>query len=193
MKVGLFFGSFNPIHIGHLIIANHIVEHSELDQVWFVVTPHNPHKKKSSLLADNHRLSMVNLAVEGYPKLKSSNIEFSLPQPNYTVNTLVHLVEKYPTYNFSLIMGEDNLKSFPKWKNADVLLENYKIIVYPRILNNFINSELETHHNILKIDAPIVEISATLIRNSIKNGKNFKPLVPSTVWKFIDEMNFYKK
>ena len=192
MKIGLFFGSFNPIHIGHLIIANHLVEHSELDQVWFVVTPHNPHKKKSTLLADNHRLSMVNAAVEEYPNLKASNIEFGLPQPNYTVNTLAHLNEKYPEHQFSLIMGEDNLNSLHKWKNYEVILESYSVIVYPRVSNNKNALELISHPNIQKIEAPIIEISATLIRNSIKNNKGFKPLVPPAVWNFIDEMNFYK-
>ncbi|MDT0553729.1 nicotinate (nicotinamide) nucleotide adenylyltransferase [Urechidicola vernalis] len=192
MKVGLFFGSFNPIHIGHLIIANHFVEHSDLDQVWFVVTPHNPHKKKSSLLADIHRLSMVKIAVEDYPNLKASNIEFGLPQPNYTVNTLAHLTEKYPTHQFSMIMGEDNLNGLHKWKNYEILLENYSILIYPRVSKKLETSELISHHNIEKIEAPIIEISATLIRNSIKNNKNFKPLVPVAVWNFIDEMNFYK-
>ena len=117
MNIGLFFGSFNPIHVGHLIIANHMAEHSDLDKVWFVVTPHNPHKKKSSLLEDHHRLQMVNIAVEEYPNLEVSNIEFDLPQPSYTVNTLMHISEKFPQHQFSLIMGEDNLKSFHKWKN----------------------------------------------------------------------------
>ncbi|OIQ40252.1 MAG: nicotinic acid mononucleotide adenylyltransferase [Bacteroidetes bacterium MedPE-SWsnd-G1] len=192
MKVGLFFGSFNPIHIGHLIIANHFVEHSDLDQVWFVVTPHNPHKKKSSLLADIHRLSMVKIAVEDYPNLKASNIEFGLPQPNYTVNTLAHLTEKYPTHQFSMIMGEDNLNGLHKWKNYEILLENYSILIYPRVSKKLVASELISHPNIQKIEAPIIEISATLIRNSIKCNKNFKPLVPAVVWNFIDQMNFYK-
>ncbi len=193
MNIGLFFGSFNPIHIGHLIIANHLVEHSDMDQIWFVVTPHNPHKKKSTLLEDNHRLTMVNIAVEDYENLKPSNIEFKLPQPNYTVNTLVILKEKHPEHTFSLIMGEDNLKSFHKWKNYEVILENNQIYVYPRIANGQVDSEFLNHKNIHKIDAPIVEISSTLIRSSIKNNKDFRPLVSQNVWNYLDEMNFYKK
>jgi len=193
MNIGLFFGSFNPIHIGHLIIANHLVEHSDIDQIWFVVTPHNPHKKKTSLLSDNHRLTMVNIAVEEYKNLVSCNIEFDLPQPNYTVNTLVVLNEKYPEHSFSLIMGEDNLKSFHRWKNNEVILENHQIYVYPRIANGTVNSKFSNHKKIHTIDAPIVEISATLIRSSIKQNKNYRPLVTQEVWRYIDEMNFYKK
>ncbi len=132
MKIGLYFGTFNPIHIGHLIIANHLAEHTDLDQIWFVVTPHNPHKNKASLLEDYHRLQMVHLATEDYPKIKPSDIEFKLPQPNYTINTLTYLTEKYPNHIFSLIMGEDNLASFHKWKNQDIILQNHDIFVYPR-------------------------------------------------------------
>ena len=192
MNIGLFFGSFNPIHVGHLIIANHLVENSDLDQVWFVVTPHNPFKNKKSLLDNNHRLNLVNIAVEEYPNLKSSNIEFNLPQPNYTVNTLIHISENYPDFNFSLIMGEDNLKSFHKWKNYEVLLADYQIYVYPRVDKQKTTLKLLDHPHIHKIEAPIVEISSTDIRNSIKNNKNFRPLVPDNVWNYIDEMNFYK-
>ena len=133
MKVGLFFGTFNPIHIGHLTIANHIAEYSDLDQVWFVVTPHSPFKKKNSLLDDHQRLEMVYQAVKDYPKLRQSDIEFNLPQPNYTINTLVHLEEKFPDHEFALIMGEDNLKSFHKWKNYQLILELHDIYVYPRL------------------------------------------------------------
>ena len=133
MKIGLYFGSFNPIHIGHLIIANHIAEYSDVKQVWMVVTPHNPLKKKDTLLKDSIRLELVHLATEDYPKIKPSDIEFKLAQPNYTVNTLAYLQEKYPKNEFSLIMGEDNLKSFHKWKNYEVILQNHDIYVYPRI------------------------------------------------------------
>ena len=192
MKIGLFFGSFNPIHIGHLIIANHMVEYSDMDQIWFVVTPHNPHKKKSSLLDDTHRITMANIAVEEYRNLKVSNIEFGLPEPNYTVDTLAYISEKYPNHNFSLIMGEDNLKSFHKWKNHKVILENYSIYVYPRKAECTIAKELLEGNRIHKIEAPIVEISSTLIRKSIQEKKNFRPLVPQNVWAYIDEMNFYK-
>ena len=133
MKIGLYFGTFNPIHIGHLIIANHIAEYSDVKQVWMVVTPHNPLKKKDTLLKDSIRLELVHLATEEYPKIKPSDIEFKLPQPNYTVNTLAYLQEKYPKNEFSLIMGEDNLKSFHKWKNHEVILQNHDIYVYPRL------------------------------------------------------------
>ena len=132
-KVGLFFGSFNPIHVGHLIIANHMAEFSDLEEVWLVVTPHNPHKKKKTLLDDVHRLAMVRIAIEDFPNLKASNIEFDLPQPNFTINTLVVLEEKYPTIDFCLIMGEDNLKSFHKWKNFELILDRHSIYIYPRI------------------------------------------------------------
>jgi nicotinate-nucleotide adenylyltransferase len=193
MKIGLYFGTFNPIHVGHLIIANHMAEHSDLDQVWMVVTPHNPLKKKSTLLDDYHRLQMVFLATEDFPKIKPSDIEFKLPQPNYTVNTLAHLEEKYPNYEFSLIMGEDNLKSLHKWKNYEVILERHDIYVYPRISTEEENLEFKNHPKIHLIDAPVVEISATFIRDNIKKGKNIQPLLPAKVWDYIDHNNFYKK
>ena len=193
MNIGLYFGSFNPIHIGHLIIANQLVENSDLDQIWFVVTPHNPFKKKSTLLDNFQRLEMVFLATKDYDKLKESNIEFNLPQPNYTINTLTYLQEKYPKYQFSLIMGEDNLKSFHKWKNFEVILENHNIYVYPRISEGIVDTQFSSHKKIHKIDAPIMEISSTMIRNAIKEGKNVMPLLPKHVWEYLDEMNFYKK
>ncbi|WP_248724329.1 nicotinate (nicotinamide) nucleotide adenylyltransferase [Seonamhaeicola sp. ML3] len=192
MNIGLYFGSFNPIHIGHLVIANHFAEYSDLDQVWFVVTPHNPFKKKSSLLDNYQRLEMVYRATKDYPKLKPSDIEFKLPQPNYTINTLVHLEEKYPDYSFSLIMGEDNLNHFHKWKNAELILENYKLYVYPRVSQVAIETELHKHDKVHFIEAPIMEISSTFIRNAIKDGKNIKPLLPLPVWEYLDEMNFYR-
>jgi len=166
-----------------------------LDEVWFVVTPHNPHKKKKTLLEDHHRLAMVRIAVEEYPKLQASNVEFDLPQPNYTVNTLVHLEEKYPEKNFSLIMGEDNLKSLHKWKNYEVILERYSIYVYPRISEG--NTPLhpsrgEKLPQIKIVDAPIIELSSTFIRKGIKAGKNIRPMLPAEVWTYLDEMNFYK-
>lgn len=193
MKVGLYFGTFNPIHTGHLIIANHMAEYSGLDQIWMVVTPHNPLKKKSTLLDDHHRLQMVFLATEDYPKLKPSDIEFRLPQPNYTVNTLVHLQEKFPTHEFSLIMGEDNLNSLHKWKNYEVLLQNHDIYVYPRINTEAVNAELNNHPHIHKIDAPVVEISSTFIREGVKKGKNVQPLLPHKVWQYIEHNLFYRK
>jgi nicotinate-nucleotide adenylyltransferase len=193
MKIGLYFGTFNPIHVGHLIIANHMAEYADLDQIWMVVTPHNPLKKKNTLLDDYHRLQMVHLATEDFPKIKPSDIEFKLSQPNYTVNTLVHLQEKYPNYEFSLIMGEDNLKSLHKWKNHEVILENHEIYVYPRISSEAENATFKNHPKIHMIDAPVVEISSTFIRDNIKKGKNVQPLLPAKVWEYIDHNNFYKK
>lgn len=195
-KIGLFFGTFNPIHVGHLIIANHMAEFSELDEVWLVVTPHNPHKKKNALLEDTHRLAMVRIATEAYPKLKASTIEFDLPQPNYTVNTLAVLEEKYPDKEFCLIMGEDNLKSLHKWKNYEVILERYPIFIYPRISKNLerdANLILEKKASVTLINAPIVELSSTFIRKNIALNKNIKPMLSKNVWHYIDEMNFYKK
>jgi nicotinate-nucleotide adenylyltransferase len=193
MKIGLYFGTFNPIHVGHLIIANHMAEHAGLDQVWMVVTPHNPLKKKETLLDDYHRLQMVHLATEDFPKIKPSDIEFKLSQPNYTVNTLVHLQEKFPDHEFSLIMGEDNLKSLHKWKNHEVILKHHDIYVYPRISNEIENLTFKNHPKIHLIDAPVVEISSTFIRDNIKKGKNVQPLLPHKVWEYIDHNNFYKK
>jgi nicotinate-nucleotide adenylyltransferase len=195
MKIGLYFGTFNPIHVGHMIIANHMAEHSDLDQIWMVVTPHNPLKQKNTLLNDYQRLHMVTLATEDYPKIKPSDIEFKLPQPNYTVNTLAHLIEKYPQHEFSLIMGEDNLKSFHKWKNYEYILQHHDIYVYPRISES---KDAETssalnHTRIHKIDAHIVEISSTFIRENIKNKKNVAALLPHKVWDYLDHNNFYKK
>ena len=192
MKIGLYFGTFNPIHVGHLTIANHLVEHSDLDQIWFVVTPLSPFKKKSSLLDNYQRLEMVYQATKEYLKLKPSDIEFGLKQPNYTINTLTYLFEKYPEHEFALIMGEDNLKSFHKWKNYEQILENYSIYVYPRLSKGKIDSRFKNHPKISYISAPIMELSSTFIRDNIKDGKNVKPMLPDHVWKYIDEMNFYK-
>ena len=192
MKIGLFFGTFNPIHIGHLTIANHIAEYSDLDKIWFVVTPHSPFKKKSTLLDNRQRYEMVYRATEDYLKLEPSDIEFNLPQPNYTINTLTYLKEKYPNYEFALIMGEDNLKSFHKWKNYELILANHDIYVYPRISKGTIETQFDKHSRIHKINAPIMELSSTFIRNSIKDGKNVRPMLPEHVWEYLDEMNFYK-
>jgi nicotinate-nucleotide adenylyltransferase len=193
MKIGLYFGTFNPIHIGHLIIANHVAEYSGVDQVWMVVTPHNPLKKKDTLLDDYQRLQLVFLATEDYPKIKPSDFEFKLEQPNYTVNTLAHLQDQFPQHEFSLIMGEDNLRTFHKWKNYEVILQNYDVFVYPRMSTEAENHALKNHPKIHLIDAPVVEISATFIRENIKNKKNVQPLLPSKVWEYIDHNNFYKK
>ena len=192
MKIGLFFGTYNPIHVGHLIIANHLAEHSDLDQIWLVVTPQSPHKTKQSLLDNHQRLELVFRATKDYPKLAPSAIEFNLPQPNYTVRTLAYLEEKHPENQFALIMGEDNLRSLPKWKNAEVIMGNYPIYVYPRKMNPSSGSASFSSETITYIDAPIIEVSSTFIRQQIKDGKNIKPLLPMAVWNYIDEMNFYK-
>ncbi len=193
LKVGLFFGSFNPIHIGHLILANHFAEYSGLDEVWLVVTPQNPFKKKQSLLGNNHRLELVFRATEEYPKLKPSAIEFDLPIPNYTSVTLAHLEEKYPSKTFCLLLGEDNIRSFHKWKNYNHIIENYTLYVYPRGEEKNSQKKFEDHHNIKRITAPKIELSSSQIRKAIKEGKNIRPLMPPESWKYLDEMNFYKR
>ncbi len=191
-RVGLFFGTFNPVHVGHLTIANHMVEFSDLDEVWLVVTPHSPFKKKSSLLDNHHRYQMVYEATKDYPKLKPSDIEFKLPQPNYTVHTLAYLQERYPDLHFSLIMGEDNLKGFHKWKNYEIILDAHDLYIYPRLSAGLVESQFDKHPRIHRVTAPIMEISSTFIRKSISEGKNIRPMLPEAVWTYIDEMNFYK-
>lgn len=192
-KVGLYFGTFNPIHVGHLAIANHMVEFSDLHEVWFIITPMSPFKTKKTLLDNNHRYQMVFEATKDYPKLKASKIEFDLPQPNYTADTLAYLEDQFEKkYEFSLIMGEDNLKGFHKWKNYQAILENHSIYVYPRITEGKIEHQFKEQEKIYYVDAPIMQISSTFIRNNHKNGKNIKPLLPNAVWKYLDEMNFYR-
>lgn len=192
MKIGLFFGSFNPIHIGHLILANYILEHSDMNELWFVVSPQNPFKEKKTLLNDHYRLDMVELAVKKYPKMRASDIEFHLPKPSYTIDTLAYLKEKYPQHTFALIMGEDNLEGLHKWKNADYLVDNYQIIVYPRITEGKTTSKYDNHTNICKIDAPVIELSATEIRKMIKERKNIRPMVSPEVYDFLDKNGFYE-
>ena len=192
MKIGLFFGTYNPIHVGHLVIANNIAEYSDLDQVWLVITPQSPFKTKASMLDNRQRFEMVYRATKEYQKLKPSDIEFNLPQPNYTINTLTYLQEKYPNHEFALIMGEDNLKNFHKWKNYELILQNHHLYVYPRHDEDSKKSSLDNHKHIHKINAPIMELSSTFIRNSIKEGKNVRPMLPENVWHYLDEMNFYK-
>lgn len=191
MHIGLFFGSFNPVHVGHMVLANYMASYTDLEQVWFVVSPHNPLKEKSSLLNQNQRLHMVNIAIGDHDTLKSSNIEFGLTQPSYTVNTLAHLKEKYPQHTFSLIMGEDNLESFTKWKNYEEILKNHKLYVYPRPNTN--SGELKMHPNVIMTEAPLMDISSTTIRQAIKDKKDVSFFVPQAVWQYLDEMNFYKK
>lgn len=191
MHVGLFFGSFNPVHIGHLALANYMLSFTDMEQVWFVVSPHNPLKNKAGLLNQNDRLHLVNLALDEHTKLKASNIEFDLPQPSYTVNTLVHLKEKYPSHSFSLIMGQDNLQTFDKWKNYEEILKRCHIYVYPRV--NTKPSAFDTHEHVHLTEAPIMEISSTFIRTAIKEKKDVRYFMHPKVWEYIDEMNFYRK
>ncbi|MDZ4665147.1 MAG: nicotinate (nicotinamide) nucleotide adenylyltransferase [Bacteroidota bacterium] len=191
MRVGLFFGSFNPVHVGHLVIANYMASFTELDEVWFVVSPQNPLKEKSSLLSENDRLHLVNIALDFHKKIKASDIEFKLSQPSYTINTLAHLAEKFPQHEFCLIMGSDNLTGFHKWRNYEEILRRYKIFVYPR--RDKKETEFDKHPSINFVNAPIMEISSTFIRQSIKEKKDVRFYLHHKVWEYVDEMNFYKK
>ncbi len=190
MKTGLFFGSFNPIHLGHLMIAGYMVEFTDIRQVWFVVSPHNPLKEKRSLLAGHHRLAMVRLAVEEDPRFRASNIEFSMPRPSYTIDTLTWLSEKHPKQEFVILAGSDMLTSLPKWKNFEVLLEQYKIYLYPR--PGVTPGPFDHHPSVTFTRAPMVDISSNFIRKAISEGKNMQYFLPEKVWKYLDEMNFYK-
>lgn len=204
MNIGLYFGTFNPIHIGHLIIANYMADYTDLDQVWLVVSPQNPLKKKKSLLEDYHRLALVNEAIYDNNKIKVNDIEFGLPKPSYTANTLAHLKEKYPENQFNLIMGEDNLRTFHKWKNYEVILEKHKLYVYPRVLTIQEEEEVEEigylpenklleHESVIRCEeAPVMKVSSSFIRQAIKEGKDVRYLLSERVHKYLDEMNFYR-
>ena len=189
MKIGLYFGSFNPIHIGHLAIANFFVEFSEMEQLWFVVSPQNPFKEKKSLLAEHHRLALVNVAIEGDLRFKASNVEFYMPQPSYTVDTLAYLKEKHPEHEFVLIMGEDNLKGFHKWKNYEQILNNHQIFIYPR---DYKTINKVVYDNITVVDAPLIEVSSSFIRNAIKDGRDVRFFTQDKVAEYIKEMHFYE-
>lgn len=189
MKIGLFFGSFNPIHIGHLIIANTMATTTDLEQVWFVVSPQNPFKKTKSLLHEFDRFNMVERAIADNSRLKATDIEFSMPKPSYTIDTLARLSEKYPQHMFRLIMGEDNLEQFADWKNHDKLLEYYGLYVYPR--PNSKESTFKTHPNVQLVQAPLLDISATFIRESIRANRSIRYMVPDVVEEMIERKNFY--
>jgi nicotinate-nucleotide adenylyltransferase len=190
MKVGLYFGSFNPIHIGHLIIANHILNETGIEKVWFVVSPQNPFKKSSTLLNEYDRLHLVQKAIEGDGRLKASDIEFALPKPSYTVHTLAYLQEKYPDHEFSIIMGSDSFQNLGKWKNAERIIENYSILVYVR---PGFEAKTSSESKVQILNAPLLEISATYIRNLVQAGKSIKHLVPPIVEEEITDSGFFKK
>jgi nicotinate-nucleotide adenylyltransferase len=204
MKIGLYFGTYNPVHVGHLVIANYMAEYTGLDQVWLIVSPQNPLKEKSSLLADYHRLALVKIAIDDNPKLRASDIEFKLPKPSYTATTLAYLKEKHPEHEFALIMGEDNLRTLHKWQNHEIILKNHKIYVYPRVLTTQEEAEISTinaqigndfaqnSNVVLCDDAPVMKVSASFIRQAIKDSKDVRYLLTEPVHKYIDEMNFYR-
>lgn len=196
METGLFFGSFNPVHIGHMAIANYITEYSPLSEIWFVVSPQNPLKPKNTLLGDRDRLYMTELALSNDPRFRVCDVEFTLPRPSYTIDTLTYLTEKYPSRRFTLIMGEDNLATLHKWKNAEVLVKNYRIIVYPRLNAGRRSSkrllEILAMADITEVRAPVMEISGTFIRQAIKEGKDISWFVPAPTWRYIREMHFYE-
>lgn len=191
LKIGLYFGTFNPIHIGHLAIANYMVEFTEIDQLWFVVSPQNPHKIKKNLLNDYDRLEMVHRAVDDDHRFRVSDIEFNMPKPSYTVDTLAYLKDKFPKHQFSILMGSDNLENFHKWKNYETIIENYGVIVYPR--PGFDKTKYHDHKNIKITEAPLIEISSTFIRNAVKEGKDVRHFVPKKTWEYLDKMLFYRK
>lgn len=188
---GLFFGSFNPIHTGHLILANYMLSFAGLDEVWFVISPQNPFKQKESLLADHHRYYMLNLAVEDNARFMACDIEFKMPKPSYTIDTLTWLKEKYPGRDFVLLIGSDQLPSFHKWKNYERILEYYKLYVYPR--PNGDAGEYSGHPSVKRFDAPMLDISSTFLREAIKNKKDVRYLIPDKVYQHILEMHFYEK
>ena len=191
MKTGLYFGSFNPIHIGHMAIANFMIEFSDLEQLWFVVSPHNPLKEKKTLLKDYHRLEMVQLAVEDDDRFRASDIEFKLPTPSYTIDTLVYLEERNPGREFQLVMGADGLRTFHKWKHANLIVEKYHRLIYPRPGVDM--DSVSKLGNASVVSAPLMEISSSFIRNAIKEGKDIRHLVPAKAYQYMREMHFYEQ
>lgn len=189
MKTGLFFGSFNPVHIGHLAIANYMLEFTDIDKIWFIISPHNPLKEKKSLLSGYHRYELVNLAIGDNNKMKASNIEFKLPKPSYTVNTLAYLKEKYPEQQFVLIMGTDNLNTFHKWKNHDIIVQEHELYIYPRL--HIDGNPVIPLDKVKQVDAPVIEISSAFIRQSIREKKDIRYFLHEKVYDYITEMHFY--
>ena len=191
LKTGLYFGSFNPIHIGHMAIGNFMIEFSDLEELWFVVSPQNPLKEKRSLLKDYHRLEMVRLAIQDDDRFQASDIEFKLPTPSYTIDTLAYLEEKYPGREFLLVMGADGLHTFHKWKNAELIARKYHRLIYPRPQVD--NEAVAKTPNATLVAAPLIEISSSFIRQAIKEGKDIRHLVPATAYDYMREMHFYEK
>ena len=191
MKIGLYFGSFNPIHTGHLVIASFMAEFAGLEQVWLVVSPHNPLKMHQTLLQDYHRLQLVKIAIGDNRKLKTSDVEFKLSKPSYTINTLTYLKEQFPQHQFTLIVGADILESFHEWKNYEQILQQYELYVYPR--PNSTGGDLMKHPKVKFVQAPLMEISSTFIRDGIRNKKDVRYMMPESVWDYIEEMHFYEK
>ena len=191
MKIGLFFGSFNPVHVGHLIIANFMATQTDLEKVWLVVSPQNPLKPKKTLARDHDRLHLVRLGIGDNPKIQASNVEFELPKPSYTIDTLAFLKEKHPEHEFALIMGGDNLASLHLWKNYEILLEGYDIYVYKR--PSFDTGKLASHPRVRICEAPLLDISATYIRECIRNGKSVRYLVPDPVWEYLESGRLYRQ
>jgi nicotinate-nucleotide adenylyltransferase len=190
-NIGLFFGSFNPVHIGHLIIASHMVEFAGLDQVWLVVSPHNPLKPRQTLARDQDRLHLVRLAIEDDSRLRASNIEFGLPKPSYTVDTLAYMRERWPGHRFHLIMGGDNLSSLDKWKNYEILLRDYAILVYRRPGQGA--SSWDDHPSVRFAEAPLLDISATFIRQGLREGKCMRYLLPDPVFRYLEDNRMYRE
>ena len=190
MKVGLYFGSFNPIHLGHMAIANYMVEYTDMDKLWFVISPHNPFKERKTLLSDHHRYELVERGLGDDDRFRATDIEFKMPTPSYTIDTLTWLAEKYPSNRFVIIMGSDGLPGFPKWKNSSEIQKNYRRYVYPR---PGFPVDVSTQENLEVVDAPLIEISSSFIRKSISEGKDIRHFLPEEVWEYIDKMNFYRK
>jgi nicotinate-nucleotide adenylyltransferase len=190
MKIGLFFGSFNPVHVGHMILANYMLEYTDLERIWFIVSPQNPFKKKSDLLDEKYRYDMVNIAIGENDKMKASDIEFTLEQPSYTIDTLNLLKKENPEDEFVIIMGTDNLENFNKWKDFVKILNRYKIYVYSRHTSD--GGYLKGHPHIKIVDAHMVEMSSTFVRQAIKENRDIRYLLPTGVWDYIKKMNFYK-
>jgi nicotinate-nucleotide adenylyltransferase len=190
-KTGLFFGSFNPVHNGHMMLANYLLEYTDLSEIWFVVSPHNPLKPKKGLLDDHHRLEMVNLAINDFNGFQACDIEFRMPKPSYTIHTLTYLTEKYPLRHFVLIVGGDNLESFHKWKNPEAILDQYEVYVYAR--PGYEGGGFAAHRNVRISEAPLLEVSSSFIRDSVRKGKDIRFFMPERAYRYMKEMNFYKK